>query len=71
MSGIDKLLEKAANLSEAARVCGITPQAAYQWKRKKRIPQEHVRALCKKYGFSPHELRPDLFEVGWTFGKKK
>ena len=71
MNGIDKVLEKAANLSEAAHVWGITPQAAYQWKRKGRIPQAHVRALCKAYGFSPHELRPDLFEPGWQFGKAK
>ena len=69
MKGIDKVLEKAANLSEVAHVCGITAQAAYQWQRKGRIPQAHVRAICKEYGFSPHELRPDLFEVGWQFGK--
>jgi transposase-like protein len=71
MTGIAKLLGRAENLSAVARTCGITAQAAYQWQRKGRIPQAHVRAICREYGFSPHELRPDLFEPGWSFGKVK
>ena len=71
MKGINKILTKAANLSEVAHALGITEQAAYQWKRKGRVPQQHVRRLCEVYDLAPHDIRPDLFERGWVYPEKK
>ncbi len=68
-----KLLEKHT-LTEIATVCGITPQAVYDWRRRAEagafeIPAEHVRKLCQYTGVKPAQLRPDLFDLTWRYKK--
>lgn len=51
------------NLSELARRCGVTPQAAMVWLRSGLVPPMRVRKVCDALEdlVEDWELRPDIF----------
>lgn len=67
MHPLDTLLSKpGATLTSIATVCGVTPQAIYDWRKRSRvgafnIPARHVAALAAAFKMSKRSLRPDLY----------
>lgn len=56
-TAVDRIGGQAA----LAAVCGVTPQAVWQWLKKGRAPADQVLKIEAATGESRHDLRPDVF----------
>ena len=59
----DRLRAACGTQAELARRVGLQPMAISQWKRRGRIPGEHVIAVERATGgqVTRFEIRPDLY----------
>jgi DNA-binding transcriptional regulator YdaS (Cro superfamily) len=59
----DRLRAACGTQAELARRVGLQPMAISQWKRRGRIPSEHVIAVERATGgqVTRFEIRPDLY----------
>jgi DNA-binding transcriptional regulator YdaS (Cro superfamily) len=61
-TALERAVRAAGNATRLAEVCGVTPQAVYQWRRKRgKVPVECVLRVEQFTGVPRHELRPDIY----------
>lgn len=62
---IRKIVAACGSQSRLATALNLKPMAISQWKRRGRIPVEHVLAIEQLTGgqVTRHEMRPDLYPI--------
>jgi DNA-binding transcriptional regulator YdaS (Cro superfamily) len=62
LSPIDKAL-RLVGTTQIAKELGLTRAAVHAWKRKNKIPAQHVLKVEGLSGVSRYELAPEIFGV--------
>jgi DNA-binding transcriptional regulator YdaS (Cro superfamily) len=58
MHGMDLLRSKPGLMAKLSAHLGLTRAAVATWRR---VPAERLPAVCAFTGFTPQQLRPDLY----------
>lgn len=62
---VDRFIEALGGLTKAAAAIGIdNPSVVANWRKRGRVPAEHVLRVEEQTGISRHVLRPDIFGAG-------
>lgn len=62
MLGLSKAIKNAGGQAKLAREIGLSRSSVNRWVHKfnGRVPPDHLIAIYKLTGVTPHEMRPDL-----------
>lgn len=54
-------IAKAGNMTNLAKLCGVSPQAVRAWKVKGEVPVSRIKDVARVTKIKISQLRPDLF----------
>ncbi len=63
MNTIDKVFDSFNSQVEMAKALRVGKAVVNNWKRRKKIPIEHVAEISRLTGIPAKELRPDVWEA--------
>jgi len=61
MDALDKAVKGAGGVTALAFSLGVSQSAVSNWRKRRRVPAEHVLSIERTTGVSRHELCPDVF----------
>ncbi len=64
---LPQIIQEAGGPLTISRALGISRVAIYQWKRG--VPKKRVPFFCIAFGYTPNDVRPDLYDATVTVEK--
>jgi len=64
---LPQIIQESGGPLTVSRALGVSRAAIYQWRRG--VPKKRVPFFCVAFGYTPHDVRPDLYDDTITVEK--